>query len=234
MLQKKLSSLSIFLPVYQDEKTVSPLTESCVQEARKLTDDFEILLINDGSTDGSGSACDGLARSHGEVRVIHHEKNQGIGKTMMEGYLQCTKDYVFYTDGDAQYDVRELPQLVEHIREYDAVVGYRVKRVEGWLRVLISRGFHALIFMLFGLRHKDIDCSQKLLKRDFLRKVRFRTRSALVDFEILMHAKLLKVPVKEVPVKHYPRQYGKSQCLRVRLIFSMFADMLWLRWKYYR
>jgi len=121
-----------------------------------------------------------LAKEFKEVRVIHHEKNLGVGQTMIDGFTQAKKDYVFYTDGDAQYDVRELALLAEHTPQYDLIIGYRIRRAEGFTRAFTSRCFHLLNFILFGINCKDIDCSFKLLHRRFLDKIQFRTKSALV------------------------------------------------------
>ena len=232
MSQKPLSSLSIFFPAYRDEHTVEPLTRACIEMARELTDDFEILIIDDKSPDGTGEVADRMAREFKEVRVIHHPVNQGVGQTMIDGFTQSKKDYIFYTDGDFQYDVKELSLLAQHAKTFDVIIGYRLKRAEGFTRVFTSRCFHLMIFALFGIHYRDIDCSFKLVHRRFLDRVTFHTKSALVDPELLINAKRLEFPVKEVGVHHYPRRFGASQCLRVKLILSMMRDMLRLRFLY--
>src|SRR3989338_4611254 len=203
MSLKPLSSLSIFFPAYRDEHTVEPLTRACVEIARELTDDFEILIVDDKSPDDTGKVADRMAREFKEVRVIHHPVNRGVGQTMIDGFTQSTKDYVFYTDGDFQYDVKELCLLAKHSKDYDVVIGYRLKRAEGFKRVFTSRCFHLMIFLLFGVWHRDIDCSFKLIHRRFLQKISFHTKSALVDPELLINARRLKFPVKEIGVHHY-------------------------------
>lgn len=232
-LEKKLSSLSIFFPAYNDERTVASLTSACIEVAKTLTDDYEILIVDDHSPDKTGEVADEMARQFKEVRVIHHAKNRGVGQTMIDGFTEAKKDYVFYTDGDAQYDVRELSRLAEYTRDYDVMIGYRLKRAEGFKRIFTSRCFHLLTLLLFGLHFRDIDCSFKLVHRRFLSRVRFHTKSALVDPELLIQAKRLKFPIKEIGVTHYPRQFGNSQCFRVKLILSMITDMLRLRFIYW-
>ena len=231
--RKRLPSLSIFFPAYKDEQSIRPLTLACIQIAKELTDDYEIIIVEDCSPDKTGEVADELAKEFKEVRVIHHEKNRGVGQTMIDGFTQAKKEYVFYTDGDAQYDVRELALLAEQTPQYEVIVGYRLHRAEGFKRVFTSRCFHLLSFMLFGIHFKDIDCSFKLLHRRFLEKIKFRTKSALVDPEILINAKRLNVPIKEIGVHHYLRKYGQSQCLRVKLIVSMILDMIRLRFIYW-
>ncbi len=229
---KKISSLSLFFPAYNDAQTIRPLTEACREVARKLTDDYEIIIVHDCGPDDTGQEADRLAAQYHEVRVIHHKKNEGVGQSMIDGFTSAKKDYVFYTDGDAQYDVRELEKFIEFIDRYDVIIGYRLNRAEGFKRIFTSRCFHLLVFMLFGIRFKDIDCSFKLVHRRFLEKIKFRTHSALVDPELLIQAKRLKFPIKEIGVHHYPRRHGRSQCLRIKLIFSMILDLIRLRFIY--
>ena len=228
---KKLSSLSIYFPAYYDENTIEPLTRASVAVARQLSDDIEIIIVHDQSPDRTGGVADRMAKEFKEVRAIHHPENRGVGNAMISGYHHATKDWVFYTDGDAQYDVNELPLLAEHATTYDVIIGYRLKRAEGFKRVFTSKCFHLLIFIFFGIHHKDIDCSFKLLHRRFLNQISFHTNSGLIDAEILIHAKKLKFPVKEVGVHHYPRKFGKSRCLRIRMIISMLMDILKLRFR---
>src|SRR3989338_6769813 len=132
MANKPLSSLSVYFPAYNDENTIEPLTRASVETARKLTDDFEIIIVHDHSPDRTGEVADRMAREFKEVRVIHHPENRGVGNAMISGYRHASKDWVFYTDGDAQYDVSELPLLAEHAIHYDVIIGYRLKRAEGF------------------------------------------------------------------------------------------------------
>lgn len=228
---KKLSSLSIFFPAYYDENTVEPLTRACVETARSLTDDFEVLIIDDHSPDKTGEIADRMASEFKEVRVIHHPRNKGVGEAMITGYTEAKKDHVFYTDGDAQYDVRELPLLAEHAQRSDMVIGYRLKRAEGFRRVFTSRCLHFLIWLFFGIHFRDMDCSFKLIHQRVLKKIRFYTRSGLIDAEMLIQAKRMKVPIVEVGVHHYNRRFGTSRCLRMSLILVMLRDIVRLRLK---
>lgn len=231
MTQTKLSSLSIFFPAYYDENTIEPLTRASIGVAKKLTDDYEIIIVDDKSPDKTGEVADRLAREFKEVRVIHHPENMGVGQAMMSGYQHASKEWVFYTDGDAQYDVSELPLLAAHAKDFDLVIGYRVKRAEGFKRIFTSQCFHFLVFCLFGIHFRDIDCSFKLIHKRFLDKVSFHTNSGLVDAELLIQARRLKCPVKEIGVHHYQRKFGSSHCLRLSLIASMLIDMVKLRFK---
>ena len=229
--QPTLPSLSIYFPAYHDENTVESLARACLKIAQSLTNDYEVIIVDDKSPDCTGEIADRLAKEIPQVKVVHHKENMGVGQAMISGYRHATKEWVFYTDGDAQYDVSELTLLAEHAKDYDIIIGYRLKRAEGFKRVFTSRSFHFLIFCLFGTRYKDIDCSFKLIHRRFLEKVSFHTNSGLVDAELLIQAKRLRVPVKEIGVHHYNRRFGTSHCLRLKLIASMLLDMLKLRCK---
>ncbi len=231
MSNKPLPSLSIFFPAYYDENTVEPLTHACIEVAKTLTDDYEIIIVDDKSPDKTGEVADRLAKEFKEVRVVHHSENMGVGQAMISGYKNTLKEWVFYTDGDAQYDVSELALLAEHTGNFDVIIGYRLKRAEGFKRIFTSRCFHLLTFLLFGIYFKDIDCSFKLIHRKFLDKISFHTNSGLVDMELLLQSKRLKFPVKEIGVHHYRRKFGNSHCLRLNLIISMLLDMLKLRFK---
>jgi glycosyltransferase involved in cell wall biosynthesis len=233
-LNQTLSSLSIFFPAYNDENTVEPLALKCVEVASALTDKFEVIIVNDASPDGTGRAADHVAAKHPDhIRVIHHPVNRGVGEAMKTGYREAAMDYVFYTDGDMQYDVAEIKLLVPYVKDYGVVAGYRLNRAEGFSRWFTSRCFHLLAFMMLGLRFRDIDCSFKLIRREVLQKISFSTGGGLVDAELLLRAKKL-TPIREVGVHHYNRRFGHSQCLKPGLVFHMLCELVELRlrlWK---
>lgn len=229
MNRKLLPSLSIFFPAYYDENTVEPLTRASLKVASELADDYEVIIVDDGSPDRTGEVADRLAAEDpAHVRVIHHPKNRGVGEAMKTGYRSASKEFVFYTDGDMQYDVSELPLLAQHAGDYDMVIGYRLRRAEGFSRWFSSRCFHLMVFMLFGLRFRDIDCSFKLIRRRVLDRIHFRTGGGLIDAETLIQGRKLTA-IKEVGVHHYPRKFGRSLCLNSGLVVSMIRDLLRLR-----
>lgn len=229
--QKRLSSLTIFFPAYHDEHTIEPLTRKAIDVARTLTNDFEIIIVDDQSPDRVGEIADRLAREFPEVRAIHHEKNMGVSHAMTTGYRAAAKDWVFYTDGDAQYDIEELPLLVEHADQFEIIAGYRLNRAEGLVRAFASRGFHMLVLLFFGYHFKDIDCSFKLIHRNFLKRITFYTGGGLLDTEIMVQARMLRVPIKDVGVHHFEREFGTSQFLKFSLVRRMFLDLVKLRFK---
>jgi glycosyltransferase involved in cell wall biosynthesis len=231
---KPIPSLSIFFPAYYDEHTVEPLTTASLKVAAELSDDYEVIIVDDGSPDRTGEIADRLAKENpAHVRVVHHPQNRGVGEAMKSGYRAAKKEYVFYTDGDMQYDVAELETLAHYINGHDAVVGYRIRRAEGFFRWFTSRCFNMMFFTLFGFKFKDIDCSFKLFHRRILDRIQFRTGGALVDAETLIVARRHAV-IKEIGVHHYPRKHGTSLCLKPSLILDMIRDLICLRidiWK---
>lgn len=228
---KPLPSLTMFFPCYRDEATVEPLTRACLDVGRRLTDDLEILIVDDGSPDRAGLIADRLASEHPEVRVIHHGTNRGYGQALLSGWRGATKEYVFYTDGDMQFDVGELTRLVDRLPGHDLVVGYRLRRAEGWSRALFSQAHNLLLLALFGAHFRDTDCSFKLVHRDLLRRVRFRTTGALVDAELLLQARSLGARMTQVGVRHFARPHGRSTCLNPRLVAQTLRDYIDLRIK---
>ncbi len=165
---------------------------------------------------------------------IHHAENRGVGAAMVTGFTQATKEYVFYTDGDAQYDLEELREFVPFAGQFEVIIGYRLSRAEGWTRVVTSRIFNFLMFLTFDLRFKDIDASFKLIHRSVLQKISFLTQGGLIDSELLIQIRDMGYPVKEIGVHHYPRKFGHSLCLRPKMVLSMLRDILHLRWLYWK
>ena len=231
MVEKKLPSLSVFFPAYYDEHTIEGLTLRSIEAAKKLTDDYEIIIVDDHSPDRTGEIADRLAAEHPAVKAVHHDRNKGVGQALISGYANASKEYVFYTDGDAQYDVDELQRLAEHAADYDLVIGYRLNRAEGPGRTLISRSFNLLVFLLFGIYYRDIDCSFKLVRRRILDGFRFRSDSGFTDAELVIRARRLKARIKEIGVHHHPRRFGSSRCMRTSLGLRILKDMVRLRFE---
>ncbi|MBI5015822.1 MAG: glycosyltransferase family 2 protein [Deltaproteobacteria bacterium] len=229
-----LPSLSIFVPAYNEAGTIAAVTRKCLDAAKALTDDVEVIIIDDASTDGSDREADRLAQEHREVRVVHHASNRGLGASMAAGFRAARKEWVFYTDGDDQFDLGELPLLVEHAATHDLVAGYRLRRAEGGGRAVLSLCFHGLAFLLFSLQQRDIDCSFKLVRRRFLERVPLLSRGGLVDLELFYTAKTLRIPVARVGVHHYPRRSSRSKCLTPSFVASMLVDLVRLRFLYAR
>ncbi|MBL7215732.1 MAG: glycosyltransferase family 2 protein [Phycisphaerae bacterium] len=227
--EHRLSSLSIFFPCFNEKETVRPLTEKCLAIAAQICDDFEIILVDDGSTDGTAETADQLAAEYRAVRVIHHPQNRGYGAALQSGFRAAGKDYIFYTDGDGQFDVNEIPLLLPFIAQYDIVSAYRLRRQDNILRKLNAFCWSKLVNTLFDLHLKDIDCAFKLYKRHIFDHIDMVSTGALIDAEILARAKRKGYTIAQIGVHHYPRTAGKATGANINVILKAFRELFKLR-----
>jgi glycosyltransferase involved in cell wall biosynthesis len=222
--------LTVFFPAYNDSGTIASLVMTAVQTARRLTPDFEVLVVNDGSYDRTALILEELARLYPEVRVVNHERNRGYGGALRSGFAAARKEFVFYTDGDAQYDPAELELLWRRLTpEVDLVNGYKISRSDPRHRILIGRIYHHTVRLLFGLRVRDVDCDFRLLRRSIFDRVRLEKSSGVICLEMMKKIQDAGFRIAEVPVHHFHRAYGKSQFFNVRWIIRTAIDVakLW-------
>ena len=228
-LKHPVTSLSLFFPCFNEKEAIGPLTEKCLAVTRQICDDFEVILIDDGSTDGTSELADQLADKYPAVRVIHHRQNRGYGAALQSGFRAATKEYVFYTDGDEQFDVNELPLLLPLIGQCDIVSPYRLNRQDSFLRKLNAFCWSTLVNFLFKLNLKDIDCAFKLYKRKIFDNIEMISTGALIDTEILARAKRKGYTITQIGVHHYPRIAGKATGANIKVILRAFRELFKLR-----
>jgi len=207
---KKLKSLSIFFPVFNEEANLEVLITQALRILPEITRRYELLIINDGSTDDSLKIAQKLAAQNKELRVISHSSNLGYGEVLKTGIKQSQYEWIFWTDSDLQFDLSELANFIKETNKYDAVIGHRKKRVEGVFRHFNANLFKLYIDLLFRIHVKDIDCAFKLFRADLLKKLKLSSGSAFTSAEILYLLKKKGVKFKEIPVNHYPRLYGQA------------------------
>ncbi len=223
--------LTVFFPAYNDSGTIASLVIAAVQTASRLTPDFEVLVINDGSTDTTADIIDELARLYPQVRAIHHPGNRGYGGALRTGFSSATRELVFYTDGDAQYDARELARLWEKMSDgVDMVNGYKISRSDPLHRILIGRVYHHTVKLLFGLKVRDVDCDFRLMRRAIFDRVHLEKSSGVICLEMMKKITDAGFRIVEVPVHHYHRAYGKSQFFNFRRIVRTAIDVTKLWW----
>lgn len=224
--------LSIFFPAYNEEENIEEVANSALKVLDGLADRYEVLIIDDGSVDGTGEIADRLARIHpGIVRVIHHPQNLGYGGALKSGFYNSKFAWIFFTDSDGQFNIKELKKFLEAREDADLVIGYRIKRADPLIRVINTELYRLLIRVLFGLTVRDIDCAFKLIRRDVIEKIpKFRSEGALISAELLIQAKRYGFKIKEVGVSHYPRLYGKQTGANLSVILKMFKE-LFVLWK---
>ena len=220
-------SVSMFFPAYNDGDTIASLVIRAVQTVSQLTPDFEVIVVNDGSTDSTRDVADELARTYPQVRVIHHAKNRGYGGALRTGFAAAKKDLIAYTDGDAQYDPGELAVLWRHLTpSVDVVTGYKISRSDPWYRVGIGRIYHYTVKCLFHLRVRDVDCDFRLMRREVFNRVRLERDTCVICLELMRKIQDAGFSIVEVPVHHYHRTHGRSQFFNVRRIFWTGIDIL--------
>src|SRR5215470_2767519 len=227
----KPASLSIFFPAYNDGGTIASMVIRAVKVAGELTRDFEVIIVDDGSADGTAGIADELARTYPQVRAVHHPMNRDYGAALQTGFRSSTKELIFYTDGDAQYDPAELKVLwAEMTPEADLVNGYKISRSDPLHRIVIGRVYHHSVKLLFGLTVRDVDCDFRLMRRSIFDTVHLEKNSGVICLEMMKKITDGGFRIAEVPVHHYHRAYGKSQFFNFRRIFRTGIDVMKLWW----
>lgn len=223
--------ISVFFPAYNDGGTIASMVLSAILVLQSLTDDYEVIVVNDGSSDYTRDILDELDRKYDVVRVLHHEKNKGYGGALRTGFANASKEFIFYTDGDAQYDVRDLPGLWEQVSDgVDMVQGYKISRSDPLHRLIIGRIYHWMAKLAFGLRLKDVDCDFRLMRRSVFDKVQLESDSGVICVEMMKKIQDAGFNIVQVPVHHFHRAYGRSQFFNFRRIFRVARDLcqLWM------
>lgn len=204
-------SISLFYPMYNEVGSVEPMTRKALQVLAALTDDFEILIIDDGSSDGSEKIADQLAKEDAHVKVIHHQGNKGYGQALRTGFARASKDVVAYTDCDEPFDLWLLRDALAKLKDHDMVIGYRANRWEGWKRFIFSKGYNFLVTILFGVHARDINFSCKLIRREDLKRFHLGAGTVFIDGELLAEAAREHLTVYEMPIDYLPRKFGESK-----------------------
>jgi len=224
------TGLSIFFPAYNDSGTIASLVITALRTARTLTPDHEVIIVNDGSKDGTADILEELASIYPQVRVVHHEKNRGYGGALRTGFATATRELVFYTDGDAQYDPAEMTALWRRFDDsVDLVNGYKISRSDPLHRILIGRIYHYTVKLLFGLTVRDVDCDFRMMRRAIFDTVHLEKNSGVICLEMMKKITDAGFRIAEVPVHHYHRAYGKSQFFNFGRLYRTAIDVakLW-------
>ena len=225
---KKLPGWSILVPAYNEEKTLEKVVRELLGILPSLADDFEILIIDDGSSDGTGKIADELAGKESRVRVVHHATNRGFGGTQSTGFRQAHMPYITLVPGDAQFPAGDLRKFAPLADEADIVLGYRVDRRDSWGRRFQTAVFRQVLRVLFGFMYRDINWV-KLYRREKVAGIEIVSRKAGVDAEVLLKALRRGARVKEVQVGYLPRQAGVAASSRPTVIAATVIELIGLR-----
>ena len=230
-------SITVFFPCYNDAGTIASMVIVADRTVRELTDEYEIIIGNDASTDNSAVILAELERQYPRLRVLHHPRNLGYGGNLRSMFAAATKDLIFYTDGDDQYDPSELAHLYEQLDpDIDVVQGWKIERHDPLHRKIIGRLYHHFVRVWFDLHLRDVDCDFRLFRRHVLESFPLESSSGCITVEMMTRIELGGFRVREVPVHHYHRAYGQSQFFNFRRVARTLWELsrLWLRLKLMR
>ncbi len=222
-------SITVFFPCYNEQGNVARVVAQADAVLKGIGADYEILVVDDGSADDTGRIAEGLAAANRRVRVIHHPHNQGYGAALQSGLRGASKNLVFFSDGDGQFDLSELPPWLPLMQQYDAVVGYRLQRQDPLSRKIMGWLWTRLVCLLFGLKIRDIDCAFKLFRRDIFQHIRMESTGALISTEILARISRAGYTITQRGVHHRPRTAGRQTGANPKVILRAFVELLRLR-----
>jgi len=227
-------SLSVVMPAHNEEAAIAETIHNVVDALTSWVEDFEVIVVNDGSKDNTGAIVEEITGHDPRVRMIHHPINQGYGAALVSGFEATTKDLVFFMDSDGQFDIHDLEQFFPFIDEYDAVLGYRIDRQDTWVRKLNALGWKMLVRLVFGLRVRDVDCAFKLYRAKFFREHPLETRGAMINTEILYKFTRAGYSYTQLGVRHLPRHGGRATGAKPAVIARAFREMFIYASKWHR
>jgi glycosyltransferase involved in cell wall biosynthesis len=232
-VDRKFPSLSVFFPAYNDAPSLPGLIHKTFAVLQQNVEDYEVIVVNDGSQDNTGEVLEELRREFApRMRVVTHPENRGYGGALRTGFESATREFVFYTDGDSQYDVAELPRLLALVSPATGLVqGYKLERNDPAHRIWIGNIYNLCARLLFRIRIRDIDCDYRLIRRNLLQNLHLTCTSGTICVELVRKLELSGCEVQEIGVHHYPRLYGHSQFFRLRSLATTFVQLLrlWIR-----
>lgn len=222
-------SISVFFPCYNEEENVERTTRAALRTLERLAADYEVIIVDDGSRDRTGEIADRLAAELPHVRVVHNRPNLGYGGALQAGFRAAAKPWVFYTDGDGQFDFEEMDRLLPLLEEFDIASAYRLNRREGLVRRLNAFAWTRLVNLMLGLRLRDIDCAFKIYPRALFDEIAMKSMGALIDAEVLARAQRKGYRIGQIGVTHHPRVAGSQTGANLRVIARAFKELFLLR-----
>jgi len=222
----RIPAISVFLPSHNEEGNVERVVRSYLAELPRVADDFEIIVVDDGSRDRTGEIAERLAAEDSHVKVVRHHVNKGYGGAVISGIRAATKQYVLLCDGDGQFDPSDLERLTPFVPEYDVVAGHRVRRADPLIRRINGKAWTVLVRVLLGITISDIDCGFKLFKREKLEGMDLRAHGAMISTELMARLAGRNAKVIEVEVKHLPRLTGEQSGANLKVVARAFKELI--------
>jgi glycosyltransferase involved in cell wall biosynthesis len=219
-------SLTVFFPVYNDEATVRRVTEKALHVCRELTGTYEVIIVDDGSPDASGEIADELACLDEHVRVVHHDRNRGYGAAVRTGLAESRYQWICFTDGDDEYDLRDLRKLWRLRDYYDLIITFRYVRRYSEFRIVISRVYNMVLRRLFATRYRDVSTGLRLARKEVVDELTLEATSPFIGAEIAIKTMLMGYRVGEVGIQTFPRELGKGGSTSPHNIWRTIVDML--------
>jgi len=224
-----VTEVSAFFPCYNDADAIGKMVHDVYTTLEKVVDDFEVIVVDDGSADDSVAVLHDLQSSYPRLQVVVHPENRGYGAALLSGFAHATKQWVFYTDGDAQYDPTELSVLWTRMTaDADLVNGYKISRADPLHRIIIGRIYHYIVSILFGLQLRDVDCDFRLMRRTIFDRINLEKTSGIICVEMMKKIQDGGFRIVEEPVHHFHRAFGRSQFFNFRRLFRTGRDLLLL------
>lgn len=229
-----INELSIFLPVYNEEGVIGQVVQETIDAAKAFAEKWELIIVDDGSIDSTNAIVSRFADSYPNIKVIRHEENSGYGASLKTGFYSSKYEWIAFMDSDGQFKFNEIEKFVEKQKETgsDLVIGYYKNRRVSLSKKVTSKVWEAFVFILFGLKVRDIDCGFKLISKKVIERIPKleSERGAFISSELLIKAKKEGFKISEIPVTHYPRLHGAGTGRRLNVIIQSFIDLLKL-WK---
>lgn len=224
-------SLSLVLPAHNEEENIEVVVKRALEILTNYTDDFEIIVVDDGSRDRTPQIIDALAAGDPRVKPVHHPRNRGYGGALTSGFRASTGDYIMFMDADRQFDIADIGLLAPFVDQFDIVAGFRMERNDPFHRRVFAEMFNVTVRVLFGVHLRDIDCAFKIIRGDLLRSIELTSPGALINTEIQAKARRHGASLEQVGVHHYPRIAGEASGGSPRVIMRAMRETVVLWWK---
>ena len=223
-------NISVVFPAYNEEYTIEKMVLDALAVLKTLADDYEVIIVDDCSSDRTREIADNLVKKFHKVRVIHHKENRGYGMALRSGFASASKDWIFYTDSDSQFNIKDLGLLVKKADSADIITGYRFERSDPLFRAMLSRVYNWIARNIFNLRVRDVNCGFKLIRRSVFDKVKLNHNSGIIWIELMKKASMHNFRIREVKLHYFNRKFGRSRFFKVKTLLRSCRDLviLWV------